>query len=63
MATTILPFIIRPETQGKKRATGGEATVIIFPGVRYETRAVEKERRRSKRSDSATRGKGKSKAQ
>ena len=63
MATTVLPFIIRPGAQGKKRATGGEATVIIFPGVRYEPPADDKSRGGPKGAHGATRGKGKSKAQ
>lgn len=34
MATTILPFVIRPRPPA--RASGGEARIVIFPGVRYE---------------------------
>ena len=35
MATTILPFVIRPRPPAS--VSGGQARIIIFPGVRYET--------------------------
>ncbi len=37
MATTILPFVIRRRAVAKAKPGGETATIIIFPGVRYET--------------------------
>lgn len=33
---TILPFVIRPRALSPAPAPGCAATIIIFPGVRYE---------------------------
>jgi len=35
---TILPFVIRPRPLARKPAPGEGATIVIFPGVRYEHR-------------------------
>jgi len=34
---TILPFVVRPRGPAPARAEGHAATIIIFPGVRYES--------------------------
>lgn len=33
---TIIPFIIRPRQCPPAQARQGDATIIIFPGIRYE---------------------------
>lgn len=33
---TILPFVVRSKARPRMPATTGDATIIIFPGVRYE---------------------------
>ncbi|MBE0694751.1 MAG: hypothetical protein IH590_16855 [Aquamicrobium sp.] len=33
---TIFPFVVRPGAQPRTPAPGESATIIIFPGVRYE---------------------------
>lgn len=35
---TILPFVIRARPLARNPAPDGAATIIIFPGVRYEHR-------------------------
>ena len=43
---TILPFVIRPNGSPPARRPAGDATIVIFPGVRYEPRADEPDERR-----------------
>lgn len=55
MATTILPFVIRPRTRSVSRAPGGDATIIIFPGVRYEASPVSEDVEKQKQRDGRSR--------
>lgn len=56
---TILPFIVRRGPIARSRHSGASASIIIFPGVRYERQP---DRERPKASD-ATQRKRKNKTQ
>lgn len=62
MATTILPFVIRRRPPSKARPRGETATIIIFPGVRYESVAEDDDQGNSGPAQGTARARRKTKA-